>query len=150
MAAALQKKDRKKYEALPKHELEAHLKRHGLLNPFPRMNLPDTLLNSENGVGVCFNRDEGMGIMTGCDDLLSGFKKEGEELTEDECEVMRKFITSDGISPAFVRTMVGRHGSQSINASFLMDGKMNVIEYLLHKYKGQYFRNRYPEISFIS
>lgn len=149
MAAALQKKDKEKFESLPKNELEAHLKKHGLKNPFPRMDLPDELLNSENGVGVYFNPDEGIEIMLGFDDLLSGFKKEGKDLTHDECEAIRDFIISEAISPRFVRTMIDRYGAKSINSSFLINSEMKVTDYLLHKYKGQYFRNRYPEITLI-
>jgi hypothetical protein len=147
MAAALQKKDREKFESLPKNELEAHLKKHGLKNPFPKMDLPDELLNSENGVGVYFNPDEGIEIMLGFDDLLSGFKKEGKDLTEDECEAIKDFITSDAVSPRFVRTMIDRYGPKSINSSFLINSEMRITDYLLQEYKGQYFRNRYPEIT---
>jgi len=106
MAAALQKKERELFEALPKHELEAHMKKHGLENPFPRIDLPKELLESENGVVVYFNADEGIELMFYFNDLLSGLKKAGKDLTDDEEEAVRNFITSDAISPNFVRRMV--------------------------------------------
>ena len=149
MAAALQKKDREKFESLPKNELEAHLKKHGLRNPFPKMDLPDELLNSENGVGVYFNPDAGTEIMLDFDHVLSGFRKEGKDLTDDECEAIKNFMTADAISPRFVRTMIDRYGDKSINCSLLIDSEMRITDYLLHRYKGQYFRNRYPEITLI-
>ncbi|MFH1528566.1 MAG: hypothetical protein ABIG69_18320, partial [Bacteroidota bacterium] len=148
MAAALQKKDREKFESLPQDELEAHMKKHGLKNPFPRMELPNDLLNSENGVGVFFNSDEGIELMFHFNDLQSGLKKEGEDLTEDEYEAIREFITSDAISPNFVRTMVERYGAKSINGSFLINSEIGV-DYLLHRHKGQYFRNIYPKITIL-
>ena len=147
MAAALQKKDRKKYESLSKEELEAHMKKHGLENPFPKMNLPDELLNSENGVGVYFNPDEGIEMMFGFDDLISGFKKNGAALSYDEGEAIRNFITSDAISPKFVKMMIDKYGAKSINDSFCINSEITNVNYLLRKYKGQYFRNKYPEIT---
>lgn len=147
MAAALQKKDRKKYESLSKEKLEAHMKKHGLENPFPQMNLPDELLNSENGVGVYFNPDEGIEMMFAFDDLISGFKKNGTGLSYGEGEPIRNFITSDAISPKFVKMMIDKCGAKSINDSFCISSEMTNVDYLLRKYKGQYFRNKYPEIT---
>jgi len=149
MAAALQKKERELYEALPKNELEAHMKKHGLENPYPKMDLPKELLESENGVAVYFNDDEGIEMMFHYNDLLSGLKKAGIDLTEDEDEAVRNFITSDAISPNFVRRMVEQHGTKSINSSFLINPDKNILEYLLHRYKGEYFRNRYPAITLL-
>jgi len=149
MTTALQKKEREKFESLPPKELEAHLKKQGLKNPFPGMDISDDLLNSENGIGVYFNHDTGIEIMPCFDDILSGFKKEGKDLKEDECEAIRNFITSDVISPNFVKTLVERYGDKSINTSFLLNSEIRIVDYLLHRYKGQYFRNKYPEITFI-
>ena len=149
MAAALQKKDRQKYESLSGNELKIHMKKHGLKNPFPRMHLPDELLNSEDGIGVYFNPDEGIEIMRGFDDIINGLKKEGKDLTYNESEAIRNFITSDAISPKFVRTMIDKYGFKSIKVSFLINSEMRIVDYLLHKYKGQYFRNKYPEITLI-
>lgn len=149
MAAALQKKERERFESLPKNELEAHMNKHGLENPFPRMDLPKELLESENGVGVYFNVDEGIEMMRYFNDLLGGLKKEGKDLTEDENETVRNFITSTAISPNFVRKMVKQHGVESINSSFLLNPEMKILDYLLHRYKGEYFRNRYPAITLL-
>ena len=153
MAAALQKKDRKKYESLSKNELETHMKKHGLKNPFPRMDLPNDLLNSENGVGVYFNPEEGTEMMFGFDDVIRGFKKNGKNLTDNETKAIRDFITSDAISPKFVKTIVDKYGTKSIKDSFCINSEIIPkdfgIDYLLRKYKGQYFRNKYPEITLI-
>lgn len=149
MAAALQKKERELYEALPKNELEAHMKKHGLKNPFPRIDLPKELLESENGVAVYFNSDEGIEMMFHFNDLSSGLQKAGKNLTEDEDEAVRNFITSDAISLNFVRRMVEQHGAKSINSSFLINPDTNILEYLLHRYKGEYFRNKYPNLTLI-
>jgi hypothetical protein len=149
MAAAFQKKEREKYETLPQEKLEAHMKKYGLKNPFPGFDFPDELLNSENGVGVYFNSEEGTDIMLQFDNLLNGLKKEGKDLTEDEYEAVRNFITCDAISPNFVKKLVEQYGTKSINSSFLINSEMNILDYLLHRYKGQYFRNRYPNLTLL-
>ncbi len=149
MAAALQKKERERYEAMPSKELEAHMKKHGLENPFPRMDLSKELLESENGVAVHFNSDEGIEMMFHFSDLSSGLKKAGKSLTEDEHEAIRNFITSESISPNFVRKLVGQYGTKSINNSFLINPEMRILDYLLHRYKGKYFRNKYPNLSLV-
>lgn len=150
MVAALQKKERERYELLPPNELEAHKKKHGLVNPFPRMDIPKELLESENGVAVYFDFDEGIEMMFNFEALSSGLKKAGKDLTEDELEAIRNFITSDSISPNFVRSVVSQYGAKSINNSFLINQEMNILQYLLHRYKGKYFRNIYPNLSMVS
>lgn len=148
MAAALQKKDRQKYETLSKDELDKIMKKNNLKNPFPNMNLPDYLINADDGIAVYFNPDEGTEIMTGFDDVKSGFAKHGINLTEDEKEAIRQFIVSDAISPNFVMKLVNENGDKSIANSFLINNELNFTTFLLHKYKGHFYRNRYPEISY--
>ncbi len=149
MAAALQMKEGERFEALPKNELAAYMKKHELEYPYPKMDLPEELLESINGVGVYFNVDEGIEMMRYFNDLLSGLKKEGKDLTEDENEVVRNFITSKAISPNFVRKIVEQYGAKSINSSFLINPEMKILDYLLHRYKGEFFRNRYPATTLI-
>jgi hypothetical protein len=148
MAAALQKKDRQKYEKMPKDDLSKFMKKNNLKNSFPNMNLPDYLLNSDDGIAVYFNPGEGTEIMTGFDDVKSGFEKKGINLTGDEKEAIRQFIVSDAISPNFVMKLVNKYGDKSIASSFLINNDLSFTSFLLHKYKGHFFRNRYPEISY--
>ena len=50
-------------------------------------------------------------------------------------------------SPAFVRRVIRDAGSEGIaRLYFLPDGE-DGIEYLLRRFKGHYYRNRYPCIS---
>lgn len=148
MAAALQTKGRQKFEALPKEELQKTMKKHKLKDPYPRMNIPDSILDADDGIAVFFNKDEGSEIMTDFDNVMNGFKKQGNNLTVDEAESIRNFIYSEAISPNFVFKMIKDYGGKSIQSSFLLNPEDNNIDYLLHKYKGHFFRNRYPEISY--
>ena len=149
-AAALQKIGRQKYETLPKEELSKVMRENNLKNPYPAINLPEHTLNSEDGIGVYFNSAEGMEIMTGFNNIKKGLSKKGINLNQDEKEAIRELIISSELSDSFVHRLTEEYGSESIAATYFIDNEVNSINYLLHKYKGHYFRNRYPQISYIN
>ncbi|MCD4664147.1 MAG: DUF3843 family protein [Bacteroidales bacterium] len=150
MAAAMQKLHRLQYESAPKDMVLEVMKKHDLKNPYPRYSYPESLLESDNGIGVFFNPDEGQEIMREFNDIINGFQKKGVNLTEDEKESIGGFIFSDVISPKFVYKLVDKYGDQSIAASFLIKNTndRSYLEFLLRRYKGHFYRKRYPGISF--
>ena len=90
-------------------------------------------------------------MMTGFDDVLSGLQKRGSDLKEDESEGIRQFLYADAISPPFVGKLVQEYGDASIAAAFFIpqdDGK-HYLEYLLRRYKGHFYRKRYPSLSIV-
>jgi hypothetical protein len=42
-----------------------------------------------------------------------------------------------------------RKGDKSINSCFCIKAEMENLNYLMHRYNGNYFRNRYPIITLI-
>ncbi len=72
-------------------------------------------------------------------------------MNKDEEEGIQSFIISDSISPKFVKRLIREYGSESIEAAFLIRGQHNEyhIDYLLRRYKGAYYRNRYPRLAFV-
>ena len=112
---------------------------------------PPELLESDNGVGVYFNPDEGQEIMREFYDIINGLKKNGANLDEDELYCIRSFITSTVISPLFVKKLVEEYGDDSVSVAFLIPYSFSkyYLDYLLRKYKGDFYRNRYPSISFV-
>jgi len=112
---------------------------------------PPELLESDNGVGVYFNPDEGQEIMREFYDIINGLKKNGDNLDEDELYGIRGFITSTVISPFFVKKLVEEYGDDSVSVAFLIPNSFSkyYLDYLLRKYKGDFYRNRYPSISFV-
>ena len=80
--------------------------------------------------------------------LLAAFKKQGVALTDEEGERIRQFMEIPIISPAFVLRLVQEHGAASIGEAFLIDGfqEKTDLPYLLHRYKGHFYRKRYPNI----
>jgi hypothetical protein len=151
MAADMQKLHRLHNEAIPaKMPAEARAK-HDLSSLSPDLPYPPELLEREDGVGVYFNAHEGTEIMTGFNEVISGLKKRGQALTEDETEAIHGLMTSDAISPAFVQRLVKDYGAESIAATFLIRDRddKTYLPYLLRRYKGHFFRNRYPQIGFV-
>ncbi|MFC2042304.1 hypothetical protein ACFLTV_02240 [Chloroflexota bacterium] len=74
------------------------------------------LLESENGIGVYYNSDEGTEIMTGFNNIISGLKKKGANLNEDEENGIRSFIWSDLVSPKFVRRMTQEYEKERVKS----------------------------------
>lgn len=103
----------------------------------------------ENGVAVYFNPAEGQEILDDFNLIISGLEKQGFDLTDDEEDMLREFIQSDVISPGFVRRVAGEYGSRSISAAFFISDPDDtfVLEYVLRRYKGFFFRKRYPSIA---
>jgi hypothetical protein len=151
MAADWQKAAEEKIASLPPRERERVMKKHGLKTPSPAMNLPRELLESKGGIGVYFNPEEGMEIVQDFDDLLAGLRKRGTGLTPGEEEAIRGWILSESLSPGFVRCLVEECGVESIKAAFLL-GKHEegyVLEYLIRRYKGRFYRPRYPTLTLV-
>jgi len=105
----------------------------------------------QNGIAVYFNPDEGQEMMEDFNDVISGLEKKGMNLTQDEADSLRGFIFSDAISPGFVRRVVQEYGYESFAAAFFIKDTQDDLffEYLLRRYKGHFYRKRYPAISII-
>lgn len=85
--------------------------------------------------------------MTTFKDIENGFKKKGVGLSLPEKKGIRNFFKSDIISPAFIRKMVEKYGGESVSDAFGMnDPDHPVLEYLLRRYKGRFYRNVYPSV----
>jgi hypothetical protein len=151
MAADYQKDVRQQWESQPREVIAEIVERHKLKDAKPSFSFPPHLLENNKGVGVYFNPEEGQEIMTGFNNIISGFKKKGIGLNRDEEDGILSFIKSDSISPKYVRRLIQEYGSESIEAAFLIRGEHNEshIDYLLRRYKGHYYRNRYPHITLI-
>lgn len=113
--------------------------------------LPPELVGQENGIAVYFNASEGQEIMTGFNDVVSGLKKRGQDLTEDEAEAIHSLMDAEEISPDFVWRLVKEYGDESIAAVFLIDQTIHktYLDYLLRRYKGHFYRKRYPQIALV-
>jgi len=151
MAADRQKEIRLQWESKPKDVITRAIEKHKLKEPQPDMPFPRDLLESEDRVGVGYNPDEGTEIMTGFNNIVSGFKKRGKDLNEEEERGIRSFIRSDLVSPKFVKRLIEEYGSESIEAAFLIRGSYDEshVDYLLRRYKGAYYRRRYPHIALV-
>lgn len=109
--------------------------------------IPEDRLSGTDKVAVFYHKGEGVEIFTGYAPLLSALKKREGILTEDETQALRAFIEEASISPAFVRRLVRETGSAAIERLYYLTEHSGGIEYLLRRFKGHFFRRRYPTIS---
>ena len=151
MAADWQREMRQKWATQSPEAIRDTIARHGMKHPHPDMSLPRELLDSKTGLGVFLNPEEGKEIMEHFHDLVEGFHRKGADLTEWQEEVILGFIFSESISPAFVQRVVEEYGDASLKTAFhLQDTKASYwLNYLLRRYKGHFFRKRYPAISVV-
>jgi hypothetical protein len=151
MAEDVQKFHQYQFASAPKAEVEAFLKRHHLAAPASRVDWSPDLLACDDGIGVYFNPEEGQEMMMSFDEVRRGFQKQGRDVTADEAEMLRQFLYADAISPQFVRKLVQDYGDASIAAAFLMlqECDTSYVEYLLRRYKGHFYRQRYPSLTIV-
>lgn len=151
MAADWQKEMRQSWESRSPEDVQDVIRRHGLTKGRPDMNIPPDLLQHKNGIGVYLHPVEGKEIMCEFRPLIAGMKRRGNNLTEDQQDAIQQFVTIDGISPAFVKRIIDEYGTESVKAVFRMSDNPPEywLEYLLRRYKGSYYRKRYPSVSVI-
>lgn len=151
MAADRQKELRLQWESKPKDVIARANEKFKLNRTGPDMPIPRDLLECESGVGVYYDPDEGTEIMTGFNSIISGLKKRGNNLSKEEEKGIRSLIWSNLVNPKFVRRLTREYGSESIEAAFLIRGNHDEshVDYLLRRYKGAYYRKRYPRIALV-
>jgi hypothetical protein len=151
LAEEMRKFHQHQFASAPKAEVEAFLKRHQLSAPSPQVDWSPELLACDDGIGVYFNPDEGQEMMMSFQDVRSGLQKQGGDLTAEESEMVRQFLYANAISPQFVRKLVQDYGDASIAAAFLIpqDCDKYYLEYLLRRYKGHFYRKRYPSLTIV-
>jgi hypothetical protein len=151
MAEDMRKFHQYQFASVPEAEVEAFLKRHQLSEPSPQVEWSPELLECDDGIGVYFNPEEGQEMMTSFEDVLSGLQKRGSGLKEDESEGIRQFLYADAISPQFVRKLMQDYGDASIAAAFLIPQNCDTyyLEYLRRRYKGHFYRKRYPSLTIV-
>ena len=150
LAAAQQKRMRALFSERANGIVAEVMRRHGLRNPWPTIQFPEDFLKHRDGVGAFFNSDEGEEYMLDFNHVLSAFRKQGAALTDDEAAAIRGLIESESISPAFVQRLVREHGCGAIGRAFMIRDFQQTphLAWLLRRFKGKYYRKRYPAISF--
>lgn len=151
MAADEEKRYRLFYESKPKDIISNVVKKYKLKSPKPSMNYPQHVIDCEDGIAVFFKKDEGLEIFINFKSVVNGLKKEGTNLTEEEKDAIRHLITDSAVSPEFIYKLLLEYKHDSIASSFLIRDctKKTYLPYLLRKYKGHFYRKRFPQLSFV-
>ena len=137
----------KKLNKIGESDKKPDLSKTGIREAFP-----EEFFDGKDGVAVYYNPNEGQEIMQGFNHILSGFRKKGENLNTKELDVIRAFILSDAISPQFVKKLINEYGEKSILSAFsILDFDNNyALEFILRRYKGHFYRKRYPSITLVN
>ncbi|HYV29390.1 MAG TPA: hypothetical protein VFA77_17790, partial [Candidatus Eisenbacteria bacterium] len=148
---AEQKRMEKEWAAANPEAVTRIMEERGLNQPRPSMKLPPEFLNDEQGIGAFSNPDEGVEFVLGFSHIVSGFRKKGVGLTEEELHSIRSFLISAVASPAFVRRLVAEYGVESLLETFLVRDCPPEwsLEVLLRRHKGHFYRKRYPSLSLL-
>jgi hypothetical protein len=150
-AAAEQKRMAAEWRASDPDNVARVMRERGLEHPRPRMSFPPEFLNHDQGIGAFSNPDEGVEYSLRFNQVLSGLRKKGAGLTDEEGDALRHLLTDAASSPAFVRRLVAEHGAESLAETFLMRNAPSelALEFLLRRHKGQFYRKRYPALSLL-
>jgi hypothetical protein len=151
VAAAEQKRMAAEWRAADPDAVARVMRKHGLEHPRPRMTFPPEFLNHDQGIGAFSNPDEGVEYSLRFNRMLSGLRKKGAGLSDEEMDALRHLLTDGAISPAFVRRLATEHGVESLAATFLMRNAPSelALEFLLRRHKGEFYCKRYPALSLL-
>jgi hypothetical protein len=150
MAADFQKALEAQWRTFPPETVQEAIRKHELTKCRPNMSIPKEVLDHKSGVGI-FIHPEGMDIMLHFDDLVSGLRQRGRDLTDDQAYAIRSFIEDDAASPGFVKRLLGEYRDESVPEAYLLrEAPPDYwLEYLLRRHKGCYYRRRYPCVAVI-
>ena len=152
MAEAMQQKFHQYQSAsAPKAEVEALLQRHHLLHHPRQIDWSPDLLACEDGIGVYFNPEEGQEMMTSVRRGAPWLAK-----TRERCDGGRNGghqtipLRRCYQSPICAQTRAGLWGRLHCRSVFdPQDCDTYYLEYLLRRYKGHFYRQRYPSLTIV-
>jgi hypothetical protein len=150
-AASEKKRLMDEWSAASPERVALAMKAGNLTEPFVNFSYPPEILNHEGGICVFSDPVEGLEIVRDFVLLSSGLQKKGVELTRPEIDTLCGVITDTGCCPTFIHRLTAEHGAQSIGAVFFQKQHPAdfTLQVLLRRYKGAYFRRRYPSISLL-
>ena len=151
LAAAEQKRMEAEWRAADPEKVARMMRERGLEHPRPRMSFLPEFLNHDQGIGAFSNPDEGVEYVLRFNQVLSGLRKQGSGLSEEELDALQHLVTDAKTSPAFVRRLVAEHGTESVAETFLLRNAPSelAVEFLLRRHKGHFYRKRYPALSLL-
>jgi len=124
------------------------LKKHGKQRP-GEASYPPEFLKNKDGVALFYLPGEGTEMFVGCRYLLNALKKK-KPLSGKANGILCDLVESEVISPAFVRCLLEEAGDAALAGLFrLPQGADEGTEYLLRRFKGAYYHQRYPCIALV-
>jgi hypothetical protein len=151
LATAEQKRLGAEWQQRDAETIARVMQEQGLEHPGPRITFPPEILKHDQGIAAFSNPDEGVEYLLDFNQVLSGLRKKGTGLTNEEMEALRFTLMDAAISPAFVRRLASEYGAESFAGAFLIRNAPVelALEFLLRRHKGHFYRKRYPSLSLV-
>jgi hypothetical protein len=129
-------------------ELRELREKRGLPEDGGKAALSKNLREHTRPIAAFFNSNGGTEIVECFDEIETAFKRIAPPMSDHDRERVASFVVSENTSPDFVRHMVERHGAEAIRDSFVLGSNPPDywLEYLLRRFKGDYFKKQYPSI----
>jgi hypothetical protein len=114
----------------------------------PSPTLENDIVEANDRIVLFHDSRDGVVVIKSYDRLVEVFGKKGNGLSSREARQVRSLFSRRSAGVEFIRKMVGWYGDGSVSAAFGITEphKHPFLEYLLHRYKGEYFRKEYPDV----
>ena len=131
--------------------IAADMAKRGFMGKMPKFSIPEHLLKCKTGIGIYIDPVEGMEIMDDFNAIRSGLKKNGKNCTQDEGNILRIWLGESEGSPMFIHRALKEYGGEeSIKKAICWETDAPCwLDYLLRCRKGEYYRKRFPALSFV-
>lgn len=139
--------NKSKLEKMPKEEK----KKFNLEDGVPPLDLPGPLLESTD-TAIFYVVDKGMNFLTGFREFLRALAKKGQDLTKDEEELIYGYVTDPVISYQLFHRIKKDYSFESVRCAFRVKewNEERDLEFLLRRYKGRQYKEKFPDIKLVS
>ena len=126
-------------------------KKYNLEGVTPPIDWPEPLLESTD-TAIFYVADRGMTFLTDYRDFLKTLGKKGLDITEDDEEAIYGYVTDPVIPYQLFHHLKKDYSFESVKCAFRINewNEERDLEFLLRRYKGKQYKEKFPEIKLVS
>ncbi|MCP4149537.1 MAG: DUF3843 family protein [bacterium] len=124
--------------------------KHNLQEGTTLTNYPEELLKSED-VAALHVKDKGITYFTGFGKLVKALEKKGTNLAKEDEDVIHDYVFFDDVPYQLFHLLKKDHTFESVGKAFRIKDWQDEpdLEYLLRSYKGNVYKDKYPNIKLV-
>jgi hypothetical protein len=136
-----------KLKKIPKEKKKKYNLEYGA----PQIDLPEPLLESPD-TAIFYVAGKGMNFLTDFREFLNALDKKGQDLTKDDEEVIYGYVKDPAISHQLFHYLKKDYSFESVKCAFRIKewNEERDLEFLLRCYKGQQYKEKFPDIKLVS